>query len=126
MLLNLLVGEACSVFVFDVVASVRATTAPHSVSRERCEEKPGKRRNDLSFMAGWPSSARLFLDFVSKTVFAHAAPFANGVQHVAKAVGSAQAALCHGPFQEAWGQITAYVAREAKEACPDSGGRPSL
>eukprot|EP00974_Lingulodinium_polyedra_P123194 11185867-Lingulodinium_polyedra.AAC.1 len=64
-------------------------------------------------MAGWPNIARCFLDFVSKAVFSHGAPFLNGFQQIAKTSGSVLMLLSQAVFQEVWEQITTCAGEEA-------------
>ena len=118
MMLDMLLEEAGNIFPFQVVVSLREITASHQVFRQKVEEKPGVRCKDLSFMTGWPNSARFFLDFVSKAIFTHVHPFANGLQQVAKGNSSPQSVLNSGAFLELWDRIKGQVAVEAQHAPP--------
>eukprot|EP00974_Lingulodinium_polyedra_P088930 8620707-Lingulodinium_polyedra.AAC.1 len=65
-------------------------------------------------MAGWPNDARFFLDVVSETIFTHiplGERYPTNCQDRRQRPIGPQPGLC----QEAWGQITASAAKEAKE-----------
>ena len=88
-------------FDFQVVVVMREVAASHAAFRDRREEFPGKRFDDLSCMTGWPNRARFFLDVVPKAISAHVAPFATGLQLSAKNNASARTLLGQGSFGRA-------------------------
>ena len=148
-LLDYLMVKADELFPADIASKLREVFASHASFREmyrpmaaahspeeqgaaaascdllRAANSASQKPPDLTYLASWPGSARVYMDFIALTVFSHEQPYATGFQGAARTGRAMISLFDHVAFREAWDHIHQLreVEKRADKAKEQAGWR---